>query len=113
MAKLTGRNALITGDSRTIRVTAPDLDLTGYTVTFTVKSESALATDSDAGALIQKVVTTHTAPTAGITDIELTATDTRIAEGKYVYDIQFTDPSGSKSSSARQDIEFKYDVTKA
>lgn len=114
MAKLTGKNALITGDDRTIKVTAP-FDLTGYTVTFTVKPPTALASDSDAGATIQQVVTppADADTTAGICYIPLTDEQTRITSGKYVFDIQFVDPDGKKASSPKQDIEFVDDVTKA
>lgn len=111
MARLIGKNALICGDGRTIRVTAP-FDITGFTVTFTVKPATALAADTDAGAVIQKVVTTHTDPTAGVTDIVLDGTDTRVTAGKYVFDIQFDNGSDSPVSSRRQDIEFVEDVTK-
>ena len=114
MARLTGKNALITGDGRTIKVTAP-FDLTDYTLTFTVKPESALSSDSDAGAIIQVI---HVCPAdadtaAGIAYIPLTATDTRVAAGKYVFDIQFDKAGEEPFSSKRQDIEFVADVTKA
>lgn len=114
MARLTGKNALITGDDRTIKVTAP-FDLTGYTVTLTVKSPTALASNSDAGATIQKVVTppSNAETTAGICYIPLTATQTRVTAGKYVGDIQFVDGAGKKASTPRFDIEFVDDVTKA
>ena len=111
MARLTGKNALICGDGRTIRVTAP-FDITGYTVTFTVKASTALSADSDAGAVIQKTVTDHTSPINGITDIVLSGDDTRITAGKYVFDIQFDNGTDAPVSSKRQDIEFVEDVTK-
>lgn len=114
MAKLTGKNALICGDDQTLRINA-GFDLTGYTLTFTVKQRNALTTESDAGATIQVV---HNPPanaetTAGIAYIPLTDTETRVAAGKYVFDIQFEDGDGVKVSSKRQDIEFVEDVTKA
>lgn len=114
MAKLTGKNALICGDARTIKVTAP-FNLTGYTLIFTVKSPTNLSVASDAGAPIQvTLVCPATADTiAGIAYIALTAAATRIAAGKYVFDVQFNAPSGSKVSSPRQDIEFVEDVTKS
>jgi hypothetical protein len=112
MAKLTGKNALICGDARTIQVTAP-FDLTGYTVTFTVKPETALTGVDDTGATIQKVVTSHSDAVNGITLIELDTTDTRVTAGTYTFDVQFDDGAGNVTSSRRKDIEFVNDVTKA
>lgn len=66
------------------------IDITGYTVWFTVKSD---VDDTDANAKIQKVVTSHSDPTNGQTQIDLTNADTDIAEGRYVYDIQLLDTS--------------------
>jgi hypothetical protein len=114
MAKLTGKNALICGDDQTIKITAP-FDLTGYTLTFTVKLPTSLSGASDAGAPLQVVyVCPADADTiAGIAYIPLTETDTRITAGKYVYDIQFVDGDGNKVSTRRKEIEFVEDVTKA
>lgn len=110
MAKLTGKNALICGDSRTLALDFP-FDLTGYTVFFTVKPQDDTATD-DSSALIQKTVTSHVDPTNGLTNIVLSNTDTRIAPDTYVYDIQAKDGSGNISSTASQAIEFVNDITK-
>lgn len=112
MARLTGKNGLKCGDARNILVGPIPFDITGWTVTFTVKAANALASDSDAGAILQKVVTTHT--DAFNTVIELDEEDTRVTPGKYVFDIQFSDgdPTHTTSSSV-QDIEFLADVTKA
>jgi len=112
MARLTGKNALICGDARTIQVTAP-FDLTGYTVTFTVKPETGLSISNDTAATIQKIVTVHSDPTNGITLIELSTSDTRVTPGTYTFDVQFDDGAGNVTSSRRKDIEFVADVTKA
>lgn len=111
MAKLTGRNALICGDSRTLELTFP-FDITGCTVFFTVKSSSDLGGTDDNSALIEKTVTSHTDPTNGKTNIVLSNIDTRIDADKYVYDIQIKDSQGNISSIVPQDIEFVEDVTK-
>lgn len=113
MAKLTGKHALICGDSRNIKVTAP-FDLTGYTVKFTVKPATALSSNSDTGATIQKSVSSHfsTSATQSVTFIPLTATDTRIPGGKYKYDLEFTN-GATVTSTPADDIEFVEDVTKS
>ena len=110
MSKLTGKNALICGDSRTLNLDFA-FDITGYTVFFTVKSKTDTATD-DSSALIQKTVSSHTDAVNGQTSIDLTETDTRIDPGKYVYDIQAKDADGNISSTVAQDIEFVADITK-
>lgn len=111
MAKLTGKHALICGDSRNIKVTAP-FDLTGYTVKFTVKPGTALSSNTDSGATIQKSVSSHFDAVNGVTFIPLTATDTRITGGKYKYDLEFTN-GATVTSTPADDIEFVEDVTKS
>lgn len=112
MANFTGKNALTCGDARNMLVGPVPFDITGWDVTFTVKVPTALTVDSDAGAPIQKVVSTHTDQYNTV--IELTADDTRIAAGKYVYDIQFSDGNPAHTTSSRvKPIEFTQDVTKS
>lgn len=78
---------LIRGDSYTIKFTISGMDLTGATVFFTVKS--AIDADAtDAAALIAVEVTDHLNPTAGVTEIPLSASDTTVTPGEYYYDIQ-------------------------
>lgn len=110
MSKLTGKNALICGDGRTLELTFP-FDITGYTVFFTVKvKDDSSADDSDA--LIQKTITDFDDAVNGLASIELTGEDTRIDPGKYRYDIQVKASGGEPSSTVPQDIEFVNDVTK-
>lgn len=110
MARLTGKKALICGDGRTLIVTAA-FDVTGYTVTFTMKSPTALSADTDAGAVIQKAGSIIDGPN-GLVHIVLTGDDTRIPAGKYVFDIQFDDGENEPISLPAQPIEFREDVTK-
>jgi len=111
MAKLTGDNALICGDDRTIRLTFPSsIDLTGGTVNFAVKPKDSLGANDNTSALIVKSVSSHVSST--VTDIVLTDEDTRIAAGSYVFDIQLTDSNGTKTSCKRQPIQFVEDVYK-
>lgn len=63
------------------------LPLVGATVYFTVKSDVWDDDMSDTNALIKKTVTSHTDEVAGITEWELSDSDTNIAPGKYYYDV--------------------------
>lgn len=64
------------------------IDITGYTVWFTVKERES---DIDANAIIQKEVTSHSDPTNGETTIDLTNSDMDINPKTYYYDIQWKD----------------------
>lgn len=82
---------LIQGDSKNYNLTFRDssgtaLDITGWTVYFTVKRTFS---DADADAILSKTVTVHTDPTVGQTTIALTHADTEtLARGTYFYSIQ-------------------------
>lgn len=69
------------------------VDITEYTVYFTAKKNM---TDSDANAVISKVITDHESPTSGKTVIELTPDDTDITPGNYHYSIDFKDGDGNQ-----------------
>lgn len=64
------------------------VNLTGAKVYLTVKKRIE---DADSDAVIQKIVTTHTDPVNGITEIKLSHTETKIDLGRYFYDVQLTD----------------------
>ena len=86
-------------DSENIEVTITDengdpFDLTGKTVTFTVKRYTC---DSNTDAIIQKIITTHISPTEGKTIIELSSSDTNVSQGIYVYDVEVTWGSSVKT----------------
>ncbi len=69
------------------------IDITGYTVFFTVKPKPD--TDiTDADAVITKTVTSHTNPTGGVSTVSLSASDTRLTTKDYYYDISYKDTSG-------------------
>lgn len=114
MAKLTGKNALICGDSRNILTsTALPFDATGYDIRFTVRPRGGTGND-DSNALISKTSADGISVDGdGIMTIALDNDDTRIAAGTYVFDIQFESPDGFVSSTKSQEIEFVDDVTKA
>ena len=104
---------IVRGDTEDITVTMKDndgnaLDLTGATVWFTAKRH---LNDSDAQAIIQKQVTSHTNAVAGETVISLTSGDTA-KSGIYYYDIQVDFPGGAKRSTKVAKMEITEDVTK-
>lgn len=106
---------IIRGDDISIIVTCKDettglaIDITGYSVFFTVKKRIA---DADVSALVSKKVTSHTDPTAGQTTISLTHTETAVLkEGDYIYDFQLIDGSGNISSTQRSQFVVLDDVT--
>lgn len=70
-------------------------NITGWTVFFTVKKNTA---QTDTQALISKTITTHTSPTLGITTITLSPTDTDVLAGNYLYDITYIDTSTNRYS---------------
>lgn len=103
---------IVKGDDKNYRLvftvgTAP-LNLTGYTVFFTLKDD---LDDSDEQAKIQVIVTVHTDPTNGITNIPLTNVQTKIPTGNYVYDIQLRDPIGKITTVIRGQASVVYEVT--
>jgi len=86
------------------------IDITGYTVYMTVKQN--FDTDAtDANALISKTVTSHTNPTAGITTITLSDTDTAITVGSYFYDITYKDTSDNKITIQEGKFKVSYSTT--
>lgn len=108
---------VIRGDDDTIGVTFTDstgtvIDITGYTVFFTVKNTVDLDRINDDCALIQKTVTSHPDPTNGETTISLTKTDTDLAEGTYSYDLQVKNIAGSISTVVPGDFIVITDVTR-
>lgn len=98
----------IRGDTRVLAIncfqsdgTTP-LDLTGATVYFTLNSSNAPTDDS--GASLQKIVTSHTAPSLGQTSITINPADTTLlTPGDYNYDIQIKDSIG-RITSLKQDV---------
>lgn len=67
-------------------VTGLPYDITGKTVFFTVKKPGEHNATDDSTYIIKKDITVHSAPTSGQTTLSLTATDTNVACGSYVWD---------------------------
>ena len=107
---------IIQGDDSAIQVTFKDEDgvainITGYTVYFTVKKKPD-ADEDDSTAVLKKEVTSHTDPTNGITNIEIAKADTEDVEPRrYFYDLQLKDGSGKISSSKYGVLEIIPDIT--
>lgn len=80
-----------------INLTFPGVDLTGATVYFTVKPDFD-DDQSDASALIQKDVTSHSDAVNGGTVVSLTPADTSVEAGKYVYDIKLKKSTGEQTT---------------
>lgn len=85
------------------------IDITGYTVYFTVKR---LQEDTDASAVIAKTITTHSYPTNGITSFILTAAETKVLRGSYYYDIQIKDLTPYIFTILAGNFEVKTDITR-
>lgn len=108
----------IRGDDDNIKVTFKDadgavVDITGYTVFFTVKLREDLYDTDDTNAKISKKITVHSDPTNGETTIKLTSTDTAISSNaEYYYDIQLKSSTGDISSIDRGNFVITEDVTK-
>lgn len=112
----TNEIAITRGDTETIAVTFRDensalINITGYTVFFTVKRKQDISKD-DSVAVIQKDVTSHTDPVNGATEIVLSSSDTAIGEGSYIYDIQTNDGSGNITTVIKGKFTVSNDVTK-
>ena len=104
---------IVRRDDVTINCTFKDaagaaINITGYTVYFTVKRNIK---DADSAALISKTVTSHSSPTTGQTTITLSKTNTNLDEGSYFYDFQLKDTSGNIQSTKRGTINVVQDIT--
>jgi hypothetical protein len=109
MAELT----LIKGDDKTFTLNFKDssdvaIDITGYTVFFTVKVKK---TDSDANAIIKKDITTHSDPTNGQTQLVLTSSDTTKNAAIYYYDIQLKTDTDEIKTVSIGTLNIQQDVT--
>jgi hypothetical protein len=103
----------IRGDSGSINFSLPGTDLTGGTVYFTAKPTiDADATDAAAVIHIEVTDFSDSDPTAGECVIPLTPTDTNVAPGTYLYDIQVKTAGGTIISIPVRKLEVFGDVTR-
>ena len=101
------------GDSKSYNLTFKDsdgvaIDITGYTIKFTVKENKD---DTQANAIIKKVVTTHSDPTNGITAVTLSTSDTDLTVKDYYYDFEMEDASGNITTFLEGIFRIKQDIT--
>lgn len=101
------------GDDETFAITREDSDgnakdISGYTFWLTIKSNRS---DSDANAVVQNKVTSHTDAANGQTEIDLTNSDTNSLAGNYHYDIQEKTDGGSVNTLVQGTMYFRTDVT--
>jgi hypothetical protein len=86
------------------------MDITGATIWFTLKKSR---NDTDAQAVLQKELTSHSDPTHGITTMSLTSTDTNIPCGRYFYDFQVKTLSGNIFTFLSGTVDVLEDVTRS
>ena len=109
----------VRGDSRSYTLTFSNengvINITGWTVTFTLKKNWQLP---DSLASLQKIITSHIAPTLGQTVIQLLPEDTRnLDPGDYDFDIQVLANTGTSGTASeiytvqRGKYTLEYDVT--
>lgn len=100
------------GDDKSFKVTITEdgaaKDITGWTVFFTAKKKLS---DTDAEAIIQKDITSHTDAANGITHIILDQDDTDQAIGTYKCDIQVLDDSSKIQTYKVLTFIIEQDVT--
>lgn len=111
----TNNLSIIRGDDKYYNLTFTDgtgsaIDITNWTIYFTVKSN--LSDTDDSNALIQKDVSSHTDPTNGKTRVHLTHGDTDLTKGDYYYDIQVKKDNGDIITVVNGIFEVAYDVTR-
>ncbi len=90
------------------------IDLTGYTVWFTVRKTKPLTsvTDDTAADIAKELTGQVTFPTGEVV-VSLTASDTTIDYGKYFFDIQYKTPGGGIYSSSVGTCLVSSDITRS
>jgi len=86
------------------------IDITGWTIRFTVKEEFDLE-GNDTKALIKKDITIHSDPTNGETSIPITNVDNTVEPQLYKYDIKFDNGSGSETTFVEANYKVLSGVT--
>lgn len=89
-----------------------DINITNNVVFFTVKDIFGLEPSVDTNAKIQKTITVHSDPTHGKTILPLTASDTNLTPGEYVFDFQLKTATGDIHSTQSGTFIVTEDVTK-
>lgn len=121
MATKTQLGAILRNDTRTINVTITEdgspLDITGYTIWFTVRDIGTLdnitSQTNDSDAVIHLENTVHTDPTNGVTTFILSKTDTNVDPKRYAYDVSMKDGSGNITTIVYGQVDIIADVTRS
>jgi hypothetical protein len=105
--------SIIKGTDNSITITFKEnnvaIDITGYTILFTVKKQCDINKDDDF-ALIEKTITTHSDPTHGESTLILSSTDTDIDEGNYYWDLRLI-KDGVITQTQRDNLEITNGIT--
>lgn len=104
------------GDDKSINFAFTDgnsaaIDITGYTLFFTVKEVTDTASD-DTAAVISKTVTSHTDAVNGLSSVTITNADSDITPDRYKFDVQLKTDAGSIKTVVKGDFIVSNDVTK-
>lgn len=100
--------SIVQGDTENIIITFPvSTDLSDYSFFFTAKEKS---TDEDVDAVISKAPSDFNVVDNVVT-LPLSATDTDIAIGTYLYDLQYTTVSGEVTTFAIGKIKISRQIT--
>jgi len=87
------------------------VNLTGWTVWFTVrKTPALLSVKNDINAVISKKITNL--DNTGIVVISITSEETEITSGTYLYEIQYTDSLGNTYSTPTYNFIITDDITR-
>ncbi len=90
------------------------LDITGYTISFTIrKNIPATTVVNDEDAIIAKVITSHTAPTEGKTTIVISRDEMNIDLGNYYYDIQMKTSANKVRTVQTGKFIVEFDITRS
>lgn len=107
----------IRGDTRLINIKfvqsdgVTPIDITGGKVYFTVNASNSPTDDTSIA--FQKLVTSHTNPTQGQTQVKIVTGDTQnIAPGVYYYDVELVDSSGNVTSLKQDEFDINADITR-
>jgi len=85
------------------------IDITGWELRFTAKSK---IDDLDPAAIISKIITVFSNPTAGEAEISLSTTDTNQSIGSFLFDIQAKTNLGEVITVLEGIINISQDVTR-
>jgi hypothetical protein len=120
MSNSTSVLRFVQGDDVSLDFTFKDedgsiIDITGYTIFFTIKNQGTYQDDSDDSEALASVSGVGSGDEATSGQITITiprATTELITEGEYVYDIQMKDTSGNIVSTNPGIVKVLADVTK-